>query len=153
MSRVIKFRAWDNINKRMMHFKAGFGWHDEYNLWHLQYDETKHPHGQGVSDVPFEENINLMQFTGLLDKNKNEIYEGDIVKRIADLFNMDKALQEDSYDHVEQTGIIEYTGHGFWVSTEGFGWEGENLWDWADMEIIGNIYQHPELITAKTLTP
>lgn len=73
--------------------------------------------------------VPVMQFTGLLDVHGKEIYEGDVV-------NADgkKALVE-------------------WNKSEPFYWVrfGENkfnyLWDVLDIEIIGNIYEHPNLLS------
>ena len=72
----------------------------------------------------------LMQYTGIKDTNGVEIYEGDIVKC--------------GYGR-ENTEVIEYINGGF-------GYNG-NTWDyWEDewghekMEVIGNIYENPELI-------
>jgi uncharacterized phage protein (TIGR01671 family) len=67
--REIKFRAWDNFNKRMLGPFGPFRWHDEYDLLYLE----------GTLDVPAGDNLNFMQFTGLKDKNGKEIYEGDIL--------------------------------------------------------------------------
>lgn len=85
----------------------------------------------------FTNNIIIMQFTGLLDKNGNEIYEGDIVSC------------EDEYGVVEydpqQGGFIilfqphnekQKSGCAYLAST----------YPSPIKEIIGNIYQNPELL-------
>ena len=84
-------------------------------------------------------NINLMQFTGLTDKNGKEIYEGDIVKQITGDAEDETYISE---------GIIEYLGCGFslkikdktYVSIRNFG---DNL------EVIGNIYENPDLLSPR----
>ncbi len=86
----------------------------------------------------------VSQYTNLKDKNGKEIYEGDIVKRLARKFDFDKTDEETYYE--EEVSFIIYRANGFWVNTEDFGWEGENLWDWEEMEVIGNVLDNPELL-------
>lgn len=102
--RPIKFRAWDN---------------DIMLTW------------QGILNAGIELFLNdkdslLMQFTGLLDKNGKEIYDGDVVKRL----NQDYLR--------ERNRIVEWTnnqGRNGWNIGRG------DLW-----EIIGNIYENSDLM-------
>jgi uncharacterized phage protein (TIGR01671 family) len=125
--REIKFRAWDNQAKIMltMPFEGYYGLSIFFSICSDYY--------------------NVMQFTGLKDKNGKEIYEGDIVKRIAILYDWDKPDGEERYER-EEVSFIEYRGQGFWVNSESFGWEGEGLWEWDEIEVIGNIYENKDLI-------
>lgn len=66
-----------------------------------------------------DEGFDIMQYTGLEDKNGVEIYEGDIV-------------------------IAQYTASPQIITNKVY-WE-ELLWTWEEIEIIGNIYENPELI-------
>lgn len=70
----------------------------------------------------------IMQYTGLKDKNGKEIYEGDFVLPFSDLPKNDKS-------------IIVYEVNQFRI-------KGKSLyWNWeADIEVIGNIYENPELL-------
>lgn len=70
----------------------------------------------------------VMQFTGLKDKNDKEIYEGDIVQYI------------DDFDQV-LIGKIQYIENGFWVKEKN-----EACFMPAVCEVIGNIYENPEII-------
>jgi uncharacterized phage protein (TIGR01671 family) len=88
-----------------------------------------------------------MQFTGCNDKTGKPIYEGDIVKRVIITFDLEKPDGEDEI-RTEEISYIEWRHSGFWVAAEHFGWEGESMWHWEDIEVIGNIYENPELIKA-----
>lgn len=74
--------------------------------------------------------IALMQYTGLKDKNGKEIYEGDIVK-----------YKNDKPDKV----IFENGG----FMTSRFYHRTPNNWKILldELEVIGNIYENPELLT------
>lgn len=78
------------------------------------------------------EDINciLMQFIGLLDKNGKEIYEGDIVKY------SNKYVKDHIYEVPEIRDCF---------LTNMIGYEIENRMD-SVCEVIGNIYETPELI-------
>jgi uncharacterized phage protein (TIGR01671 family) len=70
-----------------------------------------------------------MQFTGLLDKNGVEIYEGDILnyKKSGNNINIDTLYGK----HVDE--MEDYFGYS-------------SIWMIQDSEVIGNIYENPELI-------
>ncbi len=97
--REIKFRAWDKIGKIMIPVSR--------------------------LDFPLSEKREiLMQFTGLLDKNGKEIYEGDIVS-----WNDKKARV------IFSNGKFTADIHGKFEVT-----------NWNSCEIIGNIYENPNLL-------
>lgn len=79
------------------------------------------------------------QFTGLLDKNKKEVFIGDIVKH-------DYEREEPGYG----IGIIDwddmYCGVAITKSNKFFGSGLLNHFAEPDFEVIGNIFENPELI-------
>lgn len=136
MTRIIKFRAWDKKNG-MVSNPA------------FQVPSA----GQvGLNDlcviVP-----NLMQFTGLLDKNGKEIYEGDIVKYMY----LNTSPVEERKSEVKLMGIGDVNRniqayYPFCYSVSG-NYREENrevtecfLTPADKSEIIGNIYENPELL-------
>ena len=74
------------------------------------------------------------QFTGLYDKNGKEIYEGDVIKYTQHHFNTDMTK--------EKVKVVKwkYDKWGVYETNAGE----------SDIEIIGNIYQNPELITQRS---
>ena len=114
MNRKIKFRAWDKKEERM------FIPHNIDTIGILTV--AKHSDGSGILN---ENDIEIMQYTGLKDKNGKEIYEGDILRngqRVFDVHYCDSIAQ------------FEHGGKSF-VDI-----------DASKTEIIGNIYENPELL-------
>jgi hypothetical protein len=72
----------------------------------------------------------LGQFTGLYDKNGKKIFEGDIVKL---------PLSKKSCKVTFKSGgfVAEYGSYGFTVNNSLYG---------GNLEVIGNIYDNPELV-------
>lgn len=126
--REIKFRAWNPVLKRMSYGR---------DLQHIgmQYSTSRDSwvvlntvEGKDVDEI-------LTQFTGLLDKNGKEIYEGDIVK-----YSLDNVEPENGKtDYIENVTL-----EGGCFCVDGY----TPLYaaiDW-DLEVIGNIYETPELL-------
>ena len=89
------------------------------NLWN--WDD-----GEGIL-TPYNDDCFLMQYTGLKDKNGKEIYEGDVVAESM------------------RTDVVTYNLSGFIPFA--FADFGDEAYSAIDCEVIGNIYENPELIT------
>lgn len=122
--REIKFRAWNEKLKMMS------------PAFHLNMEEMPTGYGGEILvnfiDGQLSEMIEkceLMQYTGLKDKNGREIYEGDIVK-----FHMFNSV-----------GVIEWNKRtAEFLARRNNGWT--EFGGYQDMEVIGNIYENPELV-------
>lgn len=116
--REIKFRAWNPETKKMFY-------DFDQNIKEVAL-------GKSIHLFVYETGLaykSLMQFTGLKDKNGKEIYEGDVLNT-----------------GLGRTKVVQYFKDGFWLnaSLEGAEWTLRccNL----SSEIIGNIYENPELL-------
>jgi uncharacterized phage protein (TIGR01671 family) len=129
MNREIKFRAWDKIDKIMREVTC-YNLYDEY----VRLDEDN----SGNSITRKIDDVILMQYTGLKDKNGKEIYEGDIV-RSGKEFNTYTGLNSKIYGgkiyEVKNNGWKFYLSPGSIYEV-----------DRSDLEIIGNIHENPEIL-------
>ena len=104
-------------------------------------------HTEGLMHVKPENHI-IMQFTGLLDKNGKEIYEGDILLekncRVWREYTKDDGtkwskMTNKTEDRLYQVFYDEKTCQ--FTTNRGWLWTLSNL-----TEVIGNIYENPELL-------
>ena len=120
--REIKFRAWDTLKKMWTNYKIhdGIVYFMDKNtgVWYGSYNKRY-------------KDFNLMQYIGLKDEYGDEIYEGDIVtlhnSRYKVIFNSKEArfVLKDVFFEME----IPFTNNNN-----------------ERMEIVGNIYENPELL-------
>lgn len=125
-----KFRAWDRIKKRM------------FLVLEIDYENGLVSDETYWNTIPFDD-VKLMQFTGLKDKNGKEIFEGDIVKF------------SDCDDDVYVTPVVWDKNYAcFGVSFSGgypisFDYLEEFYTELKDIEAVGNIYENKELLEGK----
>lgn len=122
MNDRFKFRIWDKKLKKLAK------WNDNpyHNMEIMNYICVENP----VTDWKHEDYI-LMQSTGLKDKNGKLIYEGDILK--------------DKYGALHP---ISWNVKGFYEA-DTFAVAGFYNAIQEDMEVIGNIYENPELLESE----
>ncbi|MFW6145531.1 MAG: YopX family protein [bacterium] len=128
--REIKFRAWDKTAETMyenVNIQAyrGYG---GYNI-----------SSEGIFVGVNCERFILMQYTGLKDKNGQEIYEGDIVKgKVRFQGTVIGVKGQVIYNHCRFV-IGEYNCELYQFSNN---FDGRGTW----IEVIGNKYENPELL-------
>lgn len=117
----LKFRAWLKNEKKIYYVET------------LDFD-TKEAYLCLAGLYEFNE-IELMQYTGLKDKNGVEIYEGDIVEWCGNKMEI-------------FWGTDIGFGYGFcWRNVKGNSYYHESMTGFIDeYEVIGNIYENPELL-------
>jgi len=139
--REIKFRAWDKDNQEFI---------ENGNTLDLYYSARCNCFMFDNDFIYIQINIEFLQFTGLLDKNGKEIYEGDIVEFTP-----------------KQYETVVISGNDYVPMRKYVGWSNDQgCWAWFTMErelqsagytfcknncekiceIIGNIYENKELL-------
>ena len=133
---IPKFRAWDTTNKEI--FKDTFAITESGQV--VVVDQSS----VFVSpDYVFVDNLVIMQSTGLFDRNNKEIFEGDIITNGKDVMCMKRHNTLGFY--VEQKGKVEFIADS--AVLEEFEEDAKEIAD--ILEIIGNIYENPELLEDK----
>ena len=121
---IPKFRAWDKTSKEM------------YDVEAINFNRGKFESiGYGVTSLRSADKVELMQSTGLKDKNGKEIFEKDILD-----YNGRKVI-------VKWHGSYASFIYEFVDELENRVTEWQPLYlSYYHFEIIGNIYENPELL-------
>ena len=122
--REIKFRAWDKENKKMM----------KVSSLHLENKEISVKENGTFHLFRMQD---LMQYTGLKDKNGKEIYEGEIV-----LIKLD----ETSTWHKTVVGFKKGAFIANLIDKEDYVYIFHHGFTGDDFEIIGNVYENKNLL-------
>lgn len=129
---IPKFRAYDSGSLSRM-YRPDEVMVGDSNIWIIDEDSV-------AGDWIVNNDIHLMQSTGLKDKNGKEIFEGDIITNGMDVVDVRNHETLGFYTLVN--GREVFFGHG--TSIEKFEEDIEGFTEIA--EIIGNIYENPELL-------
>jgi uncharacterized phage protein (TIGR01671 family) len=139
--RKFKFRAW-NINRKR--WETGLG---------LYFDDSKlGDFSECFHNQEDENDYVIQQWTGLLDKNGKEVFEGDIVKyartRIETTEEPKGIFSSKLIELGEDIGEIDFMGFEFVVSFDHKRYDDiEKLGNYPHrFEVIGNIFENPELL-------
>lgn len=142
MKREIKFRVWDHNTDTMM-IPDNFEFYDGEIGWIDAGREADPKSGNDGDPGQFE----VMQYTGLRDKNGREIYESDILKVTGEdgesYVAAVKWFGDENYPAFDLEGIPETWFYGANALATIFQ-EGVET-----CEVIGNIFENPELLEAE----
>ena len=151
--REIKFRAWLNnypnreeFNNKMYpvtyidFINQLFGINDIHTPIDKQIIENENFDIEGSPfSMHFSEGV-LMQYTGLKDKNGKEIYEGDIIKMTEGLNVNDWPTEGEIVYNVSSFVMRTFLKEDMILHLS------LNLHDGTKFEIIGNVFENPELL-------
>lgn len=123
---TVKFRAWLKKEQKM-----------DNEIDHISWLEDElYCIGDGITYMVSAEDLVLMQSTGMVDRNGNIIFEGDIVK-----------MAKDVYSEPTYYEVVRHYGGAYRLESKQHGCE---LWlRHNGCEVVGNIYENPELLEDK----
>ncbi len=135
--REIKFRAWDG-NKII-------GTYNDRQTFALDFSGNLFSYGHGNAPFPHyvQEDLVLMQLTGLRDKNGTPIYEDDIVKTENGIYQVSWNQLHCAWCLFGLHGGMEREIIADWITDEG---KTPKRWEKSQWEVIGNVFENPELL-------
>lgn len=156
--REIKFRAWDG--QRMFYGILPWAWDSviKTGFWYCSQSRDNNDVAKFEVDVQMsKKDFIIMQYTGLKDKNGKEIYEGDIICHV-NYIDKPKYIIRFGIGYIDASDFEDYSIkiNGFYLESikkkkdeYGYGYPPSimNIYDYS--EVIGNIYENPELLEVK----
>ena len=135
--RTIKFRAWDKEYEKMTYFDDEDYEYKPPLVFRLDQVFKKNSNYDDYEDFEYNDitdKVEVMQFTGLHDKNGKEIYEGDILQ-----IDIERAwvMWNEKYGYFELVPIGDY-----YFDSDVIG----QAIEYTDATVIGNIYENEELL-------
>ena len=126
---IPRYRAWDKIHKTM---------YENDDIVSIDIEKSqicvKTPFFEQINRYNFRD-IDLMQSTGFTDKDGKDIFKGDIVTSRNGLFKGVVSLRQDLGTYV--INLIGYKNHVLLRAID------------KTMEIVGNVWENPELLEVK----
>ena len=119
----LRFRAWLKKEQKM-----------DNDIDHISWLEDElYCIGDGITYMVSAEDLVLMQSTAMVDRDGKMIFEGDIVK-----------MAKDVYSEPTYYEVVRHRGGAYRLESKQHGCE---LWlRHADCEVVGNVYENPELL-------
>ncbi len=128
--REMKCRAWDG-NQRRFIYKCNWNNKLQMAYWY-----------EGAMAVSVDAD-KVTWYTGLRDKNGKEIWEGDILK----LYIYDTVYAIVKFGEYCGMDFYDLPNYGFYTKSVSDDMDMRPLVESKDKEVIGNIYENPELIS------
>lgn len=121
----LKFRVWDQCENRMVYLSGIFN----------------------NKSINFVSYTAPMQYTGIKDKNNKDIYEGDILYSCVKMVSIMHGTSTEEMK--ETTCVVEWLDKSCCFSNDKLFSMHSDI-DSKYQEVIGNVYQNPELLTKKS---
>lgn len=126
---IPKFRAWDKTDKELYLV-------DEINFNRGEFESI----GYGITFLRGADKVELMQSTGLRDKNGKEVFEGDIIR--TGVFGCIVGFGEYTYFEDDDTQTTEIGFYLSFLNVKPATYAPFDKYYWANCEVIGNIYEN-----------